>query len=114
MKRCVMGMTFLFLMVGSVAAWTPTFTAGIGLDSVSADGLLVGMNDGLSFPSPEFADWDGDGLDDMIVGYWLMSPTVFGDGQVRLFKNVGTKGSPQFESQGDLQAGGSTIKLTAA
>lgn len=51
--------------------------------------------------SAKVADWDGDGLLDLVVGrYWQRShwgdePRVFG----RLYKNVGTRTAPRFEAR---------------
>jgi hypothetical protein len=39
-------------------------------------------------PSPTSADWDGDGLFDLLLGS--------GDGSVRYYRNQGTKGNPRF------------------
>ncbi len=55
--------------------------------------------------SAKVADWDGDGLLDLVVGrYWQRShwgdePRGFG----RLYKNVGTRGGPRFEARDAYQ-----------
>jgi hypothetical protein len=41
--------------------------------------------------APLFADFDSDGLPDLLVGQ-------FGEGKLRVYKNVGTRGAPRFES----------------
>ena len=40
--------------------------------------------------APLFADFDGDGLEDLLVGQ-------FGGGKLRVYKNVGARGAPRFE-----------------
>ena len=46
--------------------------------------------DGLTFnPSPEFVDWDGDGLRDLVILYMDAQKVVWA-------KNTGTKGKPSF------------------
>lgn len=40
--------------------------------------------------APLFVDFDGDGLADLLVGQ-------FGEGKLRIYKNVGTQKEPRFE-----------------
>jgi len=49
--------------------------------------------------APLFTDWDGDGLEDLLVGQ-------FGGGKLLLFKNQGARGNPSFSSFEVFQAGG--------
>ncbi len=39
--------------------------------------------------APLWYDWDGDGLEDLLVGQ-------FGEGKLRIYRNVGKKGAPAF------------------
>ncbi len=39
--------------------------------------------------APLFIDWDGDGLRDLLVGQ-------FGEGKLRIYRNVGTASRPKF------------------
>lgn len=39
--------------------------------------------------APLFVDWDGDGRRDLLVGQ-------FGEGKLRIYRNVGTAGQPKF------------------
>lgn len=48
--------------------------------------------------APLMADFDGDGLVDLLVGQ-------FGDGKLRIYRNVGTKKEPKFEGFTWFQAG---------
>lgn len=104
----------------SAAAWVPTFTEGWGKDTLKVDGKAIcDDNDSLTFPSPVFADWDGDGLDDMILGYWHSYIIKQGQGggtggAVRFLKNIGSTSNPEFTDKGNLFAGGEKIKLEAA
>jgi hypothetical protein len=49
--------------------------------------------------APVFADWDGDGLPDLLVGQ-------FAEGRLRIYKNKGTRGEPRFEDFIWFEAGG--------
>jgi len=49
--------------------------------------------------APFFADLDGDGLPDLLVGQ-------FGDGKLRFYKNVGTRAAPRFDKHEYVKAGG--------
>ena len=54
--------------------------------------------------APFFADVDGDGLEDLLVGQ-------FGQGQLRIYKNVGRAGAPAFGEFEWFQAGGDVGKV---
>lgn len=49
--------------------------------------------------APLFVDFDGDGLEDLLVGQ-------FGEGKLRIYKNHGTKGNPIFKDFEWFKAGG--------
>lgn len=61
--------------------------------------------------SPQFSDWDQDGLTDMIVGYWATSDTInwLKDARIRFYKNYGTNEAPIYNSWEHLQAAGKDI-----
>jgi hypothetical protein len=56
--------------------------------------------------APIFADFDGDHLPDLLVGQ-------FGQGRLRIYKNVGTKEEPKFEKFEWFQAGGKPAEVEA-
>ncbi len=56
------------------------------------------------YASPCVADWDGDGLKDLILGQ-------FSYGYIRFYKNEGTNASPVFNSFSYLYADGSIISM---
>lgn len=120
MKQLKMVVPVVASLALSSYAWIPSFSAGLGEDTLKVNGIAIAdHNDSITFPSPVFADWDGDGLDDMILGYWHSYIIKAGQGggegaKVRFYKNNGTKGAPDFADMGDLTAGGSDIKLEAA
>jgi hypothetical protein len=56
--------------------------------------------------APIFADYDGDGLKDLLVGQ-------FGNGRMRIYKNVGTATQPSFDKFEWFQAGGQIAQVDA-
>jgi hypothetical protein len=49
---------------------------------------LIDVDEGHA--APLFVDFDGDGLPDLLVGQ-------FGEGKLRIYKNVGTRAAPRFD-----------------
>ncbi len=61
--------------------------------------------------APLFTDFDGDGLEDLLVGEFG-SDTGSGDkGKLRVYRNVGTKGEPRFTEHKLFQAEGADGKV---
>ncbi len=58
--------------------------------------------------SPTITDWDGDGLNDILVGYAYYLLTAE-KGTVAFLKNTGTKTVPVFTRMDDLKANGEYI-----
>jgi hypothetical protein len=58
------------------------------------------------YAAPCIVDWDGDGVDDLILGQ-------FTSGKIRFYKNEGTNANPVFNSYSFLQADGSDITMGA-
>lgn len=120
MKKSKLVLPILLTASVQTIAWMPTFTEGVGGDTLKVNSVAIAdHNDSITFPSPVFADWDSDGLEDMILGYWHSYLIKAGQGggqggKVRFYKNVGEKGSPVFEDKGNLQVSGSDISLEAA
>lgn len=72
--------TFTFLPQGSQELKAPF--------KVLADGEAIDVEKGHAAPC--FADFDGDGLNDLLVGQ-------FGGGKLRIYRNFGTATEPKFE-----------------
>lgn len=49
--------------------------------------------------APFYGDIDGDGIKDLLVGQ-------FDEGQLRIYRNLGTNSSPRFEGHECFEAGG--------
>jgi len=77
------GVIYIFLNEGSNEQ--PIFGKPIELNRGSLD---VGSNS-----SPDFADWNGDGKKDLIIGN--------DDGEIFVFLNKGTNEDPQYENKGE-------------
>lgn len=56
------------------------------------------------YGAPCVADWDGDGVKDMVLG-------IFTGGNIRFYANENTNDSPVFTSYTNIQADGSSITL---
>src|SRR3954463_12407123 len=56
---------------------------------VMAGGKPIDLSDAIGHAAPFFGDIDGDGANDLLVGQ-------FRDGQLRIYKNVGSTREPQF------------------
>lgn len=57
-----------------------------------------------TYAAPLLVDWDGDGLEDLIVGQ-------FEGGQIRFYPNSGAPGDPSFEEFQYLRDGGSLLSV---
>jgi len=53
--------------------------------------------------APLFADYDGDGLPDLLVGNRR--------GLIQLYRNVGTRKAPEFEDKGLLEVDGKPVRF---
>jgi hypothetical protein len=58
---------------------------------VMAGGKAIDLSDAIGHAAPCYGDIDGDGRSDLLVGQ-------FKDGQLRIYKNVGSTRQPQFDS----------------
>lgn len=68
-----------------------------------ADGKPIDTGENIAHAGPLFADFDGDGVRDLLVGNFR--------GTIQLYKNVGTAAAPRFESKGLLQAAGEDVRI---
>lgn len=58
-----------------------------------------------TLPVPSVIDWDGDGIEDILIGN--------SDGHVLFFKNIGSNDNPRFIPKGNIQADGKDIHIQA-
>jgi hypothetical protein len=70
---------------------------------VQADGKPIEDPTSVGHFAPLVVDWDGDGRQDLLVGQ-------FGQGALRIYRNVGEKGKPKLEACTWFEAGGQRAK----
>lgn len=70
----------------------------------TAEGKVIKVE--IGHAAPILADFDGDKLPDLLVGQ-------FGEGKLRIYKNIGTRTEPKFGKFEWLQAGGQIAKVEA-
>ncbi len=101
LKEKEMRYTALLLLLPLLAlADLPLFHEPVILE---ADGVTLDVG---VISDPFMVDWDGDGLDDLLVGQ-------FSPGKVSFYKNIGTSGNPVFTFSNYLQADGVDIAVSA-
>jgi hypothetical protein len=72
---------------------------------IEAGGRAIDVEHGHA--APLFADFDGDGLEDLAVGQ-------FGGGKLRIYENVGLRGAPRFDEFKWFTADGSEGTIPSA
>jgi hypothetical protein len=90
----------LFFSIGIALAQVPSFRSPVQLQ---ANGSLLDV--GL-MAEPCVVDWDGDGINDLLVGQ-------FSPGKVRFYPNSGTNANPVYTTYSFLQADGADIQVSA-
>lgn len=95
-------MRLCFLALIAAAAWASA-SPPVYQDPILVSDGNIPIDVGY-YGSPCVADWDGDGLKDLIVG-------IFDNGNIRLYLNCGTNADPQFDGYTNLEADGTVITL---
>jgi hypothetical protein len=72
---------------------------------VQAGGKPIDVNF-VGHSAPFYADVDGDGVNDLLVGQ-------FDEGRLRIYRNLGTNASPRFEGYQWFEAGGTIGSVPA-
>ena len=85
---------------GIVLAQVPNFMSPV---QILANGTVIDVG---YMAEPFMVDWDGDGVNDLLVGQ-------FSPGKVRFYPNSGTNSIPVFTTYTFLQADGSDIQVSA-
>ena len=70
---------------------------------LKADGAFIDTGKDIGYAGPLLIDYDRDGKPDLLVSAFR--------GNIRFFKNVGTRRQPKFEEKEPLQAGGEPIRI---
>lgn len=90
---------FALLPAAVSMAALPQFAAPFKVQAGGGDLTVELISD------PFMVDWDGDGLNDLIVGQ-------FTGGKIRFYPNTGTNQNPAFSGYTFLQADGADITTT--
>lgn len=88
------------LLLSALAA-CPGLIEFQSLGPVTVDGIPIDVG---SYAAPLMADWDGDGLEDLLAGQ-------FDEGRIRFYKNLGTPQSPLFSGFEFLMDGGEFLSV---
>ncbi len=90
-----------FVLSGAISLWSqiPKFNDA---ESIKVNNSEITIKNS----SPAIADWDGDGLKDLLIGQ-------FSSGKIHFFKNIGSKTEPLLEESSFLQAEGTNISLSS-
>ncbi len=107
-----MQMHRFFPVLTALAALAATAPAQISPDlqapfAAQCGDLAINLDD-LGHAAPHFADIDGDGLKDLLVGHFGKDESK---GALSIYKNVGTAQAPKFAAPSFFQAGGTTGKV---
>ncbi len=70
--------------------------------ALEADGQIIDVD--IGHAAPFVADFDADGLDDLLVGQ-------FGNGQLRIYRNVGRPKKPRYKRFEWLRVGGTLASV---
>jgi hypothetical protein len=97
----------LFVFIGVVFAQAPHYQTYYCQECA---GIAIDVN---YYAAPCVADWDGDGIKDLIVGNWEATATP-SDGYVLFFANENTNDNPVFNSYSLLEADGEVIAVFAS
>jgi hypothetical protein len=87
--------------------WSAGYSQGdaglaAGFRMATTDGTLIDVPVGHA--APLLADWDGDGVTDLLVGQ-------LGEGLLRIYRNAGTLRAPKFDGFETFKAGGTEGKV---
>ena len=98
-------MRFKIALLLVLAAAGPGFADGLA-DPFLAEvgGQPIDLADGVGHAAPLWFDWDGDGLNDLIVGQ-------FKGGHLRIHRNIGKRDAPVFGECTWFEAGGERAKV---
>ncbi|MBN1433553.1 hypothetical protein JW921_02265 [Candidatus Fermentibacterales bacterium] len=101
-RKALVALAPVCVCTGAAMAWPPVYGAMEYIECSGADIDIGGYSD------PFVADWDGDGLRDLIVGQYY-SPGYTDYGKIRWYPNEGTNPSPVFSTYDYIQADGTDI-----
>lgn len=70
---------------------------------LKAGDVIIDTGKYIAHAGPLFADYDGDGKADLLVGNFK--------GHIQLYKNVGTRTAPEFKDEGLLSVNGEPVLI---
>ena len=94
-------MRLLAAAIASLLAASPALAQELGKPvRLEADGKPIDTD--IGHATPALYDFDGDGKRDLLVGQ-------FGEGKMKIFRNVGTNKEPKYAAEQWLEAGGKVV-----
>ena len=105
--RMTFSVSLLLAAAGTASAQDAARPEGLDKElaapfQVEADGKPINVD--IAHAAPFFGDFDGDGVNDLLVGQ-------FGEGKLRIYKNTGTNAKPEYEGFEWFMAGGAEGKV---
>ena len=111
-RWCIAAAAAFALPAAAFAAENNAPAAGSQLAApvqVQADGKPIDIDE-IGHAAPFFADFDGDGKRDLLVGQFGNN----GQGKLRIYKNTGTDAEPKFAQYEPFKAGAETGTIPAS
>jgi hypothetical protein len=100
----VLSFTAILALLAAPAYANPAPTTGELAPPVRLDAAGKPIDTDIGHAAPFVVDWDQDGKLDLVVGQ-------FGEGKLKIFRNLGSTSKPQYAEPSWFEAAGSVAKV---